>query len=131
MSVIFFGADEIGNVLAFVAHQNHMTEASRIEFAKALALVSRVNARAYTERYRHLGERAKGLTAKEILAASRGTLARASNVEQAIGTIQLLRYNCEEGKVTLSARTQDVVLTCTIAVVGWYRNREELERRTG
>ena len=107
MSVIFFEAEELGNIAALTRVGSERETVFRL-----LAEVSRANARAYNKRYRTRD--AQAFTAACVKAAvpapTRVSLARAA------GTARLLYYNCAEPGAEPTTSEQRA-LTCVVSMV--------------
>jgi hypothetical protein len=91
MSVIFFDAEELGNVAALIAAPSMPLTVA----CANLAAFSVVNARAYSARYPK-ENKAEPYTAQEIALHARKSCDR----DAAVATVGLLNYNCHEANPT-------------------------------
>lgn len=95
MSVMFFGADDLGNVAAFLLSSAFQpTKAAIDQVAKDLATISKGNAQAFNAQYAHLGENVKPIASGEILRDLSARDFHTFNRSEAKSTLQLLAYNC-------------------------------------
>lgn len=99
MSVIFFGAEELGNVAAYLARDKWSAEGDLKRYSEQLAAYSVGNAAAYAYRYPNDAECAVPHKARVILAAAIACQEdHKASGERARSTIRLLSYNGPEGE---------------------------------
>jgi len=115
MSVIFFGAQELGNLAAWLAQDRFEQDGDLERYCLELSAYSVGNAAAYA--YRYQGERAVAVSATEVMAVALELKGR-PDAGAARRTVRLLSYNGPEGEGLKTFRGSQAYRAAMIDLLG-------------